>query len=71
MYEVWELGGKFNTYRPVAWFNTEEYAQDYTDYLLTLGRTSKIVYNAMAIMGEWDTPEDFKETIQAQEGAEA
>lgn len=59
MDEVWERGGKFGVFRPVAWFMDSDDAQDYVDYLLTLGREARAVYNATATMPEWDAPEGF------------
>lgn len=45
MYEVWEKIENSNEYYQIALFHTEENAQDYVEYLLTINRKAKVIYS--------------------------
>ena len=57
--EVWQRLERFPIKAPVAWFNEENTAREYLDYLATIGVEADLHYNETAVFADYSAESDW------------
>ena len=61
MWEIWRALKKFKAKAPVAWFNEEQTAREYLEYLTENNIEATIHFNENAIFADYSAPSEWHE----------